>query len=101
MERRRTSHYLRSLIRWSQSNQGCLTLALGIAVYYVAVYRPLHHRTEALDEPLRTSWSRLETAHQESLTQDRLDLDQISRGLKHLESTLAEHESKTPGADRD
>ncbi len=90
MKNHNSSHHLRSIIRWSQSNQGCLTIALSIGLYYLAIYRPLHHKTVGLDAPLRQSWARLEAAHEESLTQDRLDLDQISRGLRRLEDSFTE-----------
>ena len=81
---------MRALFRWAQSNQGCLTITLAIGFYYVAVYRPLDNQTKALDIPLQQAWKRLEKANRESLTQDRLDLDHISRGLMQLETSLTE-----------
>jgi hypothetical protein len=81
---------MRALFRWAQSNQGCLALTLALGFYYIAVHRPLDNRTKALDIPLQQAWKKLETANQDSLTQDRLDLDHISRGLMQLETSLTE-----------
>ena len=61
-----------------------------IVIYYLLISRPLSLRTQALDQPLLRAWTLLEQANQESLTQDRLDLDHISRGLQHLQSRLAQ-----------
>lgn len=81
---------MRALIRWAQSNQGCLIITLAIGIYYVAVYRPLNLRAQDLDIPLQKAWKELERSNQKSLTQDRLDLDHISRGLLQLESSFTE-----------
>ncbi|MBT5708943.1 MAG: hypothetical protein HOI66_21705, partial [Verrucomicrobia bacterium] len=81
---------MRALFRWAQSNQGCLMVTLSIGLYYVVVYRPLDNRTKAIDIPLQQAWKKLEKANQESLTQERLDLDHISRGLMQLETSLTE-----------
>ncbi len=81
---------MRTLIRWAQSNQGCLAVTLFVGLYYVALYRPLHHDTGSLDGQLRQAWQRLEQANQDSQTQDRLDLDHISKGLRRLELSLTE-----------
>ena len=80
---------MRAFIRWSQSNQGCLLLTLGVTAYYVLIYRPIHARALNLDIPLEQAWNQLEQANQRTLSQDRLDLDQISRGLKQLEKNFA------------
>jgi hypothetical protein len=80
---------MRTFIRWIQSTQGAILTTLVIAVYYVSIYRPLNHRVQALDQPLLEAWNRLEQVNQESLSQDRLDLDHISRGLKQMEASLA------------
>lgn len=79
---------MRAFIRWSQSNQGCLLLTLGVTAYYLLIYRPIHARALDLDIPLEQAWSQLEGANQRTLTQDRLDLDQISRGLRQLEKNF-------------
>ncbi len=76
---------MRALLRWSQSNQGCLAITLLVLIVYLGFYRPLDAKTIAMDAPLRQSWKKLMAANQQSLTPDRLDLDNISKGLKEIE----------------
>ncbi|MCS1410847.1 MAG: hypothetical protein M2R45_04042 [Verrucomicrobia subdivision 3 bacterium] len=79
---------MRTIIRWAQSNQGCLVLTGIISLYFLAIYRPLLARTERLDGPLQNAWDQLAEINRKSLTPDRLDLDNISRGLTQLELNL-------------
>ncbi|MEK7685290.1 MAG: hypothetical protein AAB466_07710 [Verrucomicrobiota bacterium] len=62
---------------------------LCLALYYVAVYRPLAQRAEALDEPLTSLWRQLATANLQNDPAGGVDLVAASQNLRQARTWLA------------
>lgn len=66
-----------------------LGVAVGLALYYFLIFRPLLERAETLDKPLDDVWQELVDFSTESSAIRDLDLEQINKTQKTLESSLA------------
>ena len=66
-----------------------LGVAVGLALYYFLIFQPLLERAETLDKPLDDVWQELVDFSTESSAVRDLDLEQINKTRKTLESSLA------------